>query len=247
MTVAPEPVTATTPRPVRRPVMLQSWTDLVYLHWDHPPDVVQALLPDGVRVDTFEDRAWIGLVPFMMRAIRVPGTPAIPWVSTFPEINVRTYVIDATGRRAVWFFSLDIPRSVPVGIARLAYDLPYCWAAARYETDGERRRYVSRRRRPHRSAARLDMTILPTDPIAADRETDLDRWLTARWGLVAGTRRTLRHAPVDHPRWPLHRAEVLHLDQTLVEAAGLPAPASPPHVLYSPGVDVRVGLPRRIG
>jgi uncharacterized protein YqjF (DUF2071 family) len=42
----------------------------------------------------------------------------------------------------------------------------------------------------------------------------------------------------------LHSAELLHLDDTLVTAAGLPSPVGDPVVMWSPGVDVRVGLPR---
>jgi len=38
--------------PVRWPVMVQRWTDVVFLHWRFDPGVVQALLPDGVTVDT---------------------------------------------------------------------------------------------------------------------------------------------------------------------------------------------------
>lgn len=226
--------------------MCQDWTELIYAHWDHDPDVVQALLPAGLRVDTFEGRAWVGLVPFVMRDIRLPRTPALGWVSTFPEVNVRTYVVDPAGRRAVWFFSLDVPRSPAVLVARAGYRLPYCWARARLDVDGELRRYVSRRRRPHRRRGGMDLTVRIGDPIPAGSETDLDMWLTARWGLVAGTRRRLRHAPVDHPRWPLRHAELVHLDQDLVQAAGLPPPAGNPRILYSAGVSVRVGLPRTV-
>ncbi|MBK9298383.1 MAG: DUF2071 domain-containing protein [Candidatus Microthrix sp.] len=39
-------------------------------------------------------------------------------VGDFTEINVRTYVTDALGRRGVWFFSLDVPRSPIVAVAR---------------------------------------------------------------------------------------------------------------------------------
>lgn len=226
--------------------MRQRWSELVYLHWPYEPADVQRLLPTGVRVDTFDGAAWVGLVPFTMRDIRVAGTPAIPWVSTFAEINVRTYVVDATGRRAVWFFSLDVPRVVPVAVARLVWDLPYCWAAATFESTGDLRRYRSRRRRPHRRRGALDLTVRVGEPLAPSDQGDLDLWLTARWGLVAGTRRGLRHAAVDHPRWPLQRAEVLHLEQDLVEAAGLPSPSGAPRVLHSPGVPVAVGGPRRV-
>ena len=73
------------------------------------------------------------------------------------------------------------------------------------------------------------------------------RFLTARWGLISATRRgRLRYAPVDHPIWDLHEAELLHLDDHLIAAAGLPQPHEAPLVMWSPGVDVRVGRPTRL-
>ena len=75
-----------------------------------------------------------------------------------------------------------------------------------------------------------------------------EHFLTARWGLYSswfGNR--LVYAPVDHERWPLATARVVSLDDSLVEAAGLPAPTGDPHCMFSDGVSVRVGLPRRVG
>ena len=77
---------------VHRPIMLQGWRDLTYLHWPYDPDVVQRFVPNGLRVDTFEGKAWVGLVAFQMERIRLPGLPGVPYFGTFPETNVRTYV-----------------------------------------------------------------------------------------------------------------------------------------------------------
>ena len=84
--------------PVHRPIMLQGWKDLTYLHWSYDPDAVQQRLPAGLEVDTFADKAWVGLVAFRMERIRLPGTPGVPYFGTFPETNVRTYVVDRDGR-----------------------------------------------------------------------------------------------------------------------------------------------------
>ncbi len=89
--------------------MAQRWDLLTFLHWDFDPEVVQRLLPADLMVDTFDGRAWVGLVPFMME-VRPPGIPALPWISHFCETNVRTYVKTADGTRGVWFFSLEAAR-----------------------------------------------------------------------------------------------------------------------------------------
>ena len=83
--------------------MKQQWQELAYIHWRYDAAVVQALLPEGLEVDTFDGSAWVGLIPFSMRNISFPGTPAIPYLGSFPEVNVRTYV-KKDGIPGVWFF-----------------------------------------------------------------------------------------------------------------------------------------------
>ncbi len=121
--------------------MSQRWTDLAYYHWRYDPAVVQSCLPEGVRVDTFDGSAWVAVVPFVMRDVRLGPTPPLPWLGTFVEINVRSYVVDAAGRRRVWFWSLDVPRTVVVGVARTVF---------RCRTAGRPR--ATRRRRPARAS-----------------------------------------------------------------------------------------------
>lgn len=230
---------------IARPVMTQHWADVVFLHWPYPPAAVQRLLPAGVKVDTHDGLAWVGLVPFNMERLALPGLPPLPRVGAFPEVNVRTYVYSGS-RRGVWFFSLDIDKILPTAVARLAYRLPYCYGRARHT---HRDRSISsrvRRRWPTTGeAARAEIDIRTGPPL--ETEDDLTRFLTSRWGLISSSHRgRLRYAPVEHPPWPLHHGEVERLDESLVSAAGLPAPESEPQVLWSPGVDVRVGRPSRI-
>ncbi len=238
-----EDVTPETPRPVRRPVMLQRWDSLTYVHWPVDPDEVAALLPDGVEVDTFDGSAWVGLVPFHMQGIRPPGVPAVPWIGTFPETNVRTYVVLPDGKRAVWFWTLDVPRSPAVLVARAAFGLPYRWAAATVERRGDLWSYRSKRRRPHdRAACRLDVRAGVAIPAA--EVTAVEHFLTARWGLATHHLGRIWYGPVDHGAWPLRRAELEVLDDELVAASGIHLDASvadAPLVHVTEGVDVRIG------
>jgi uncharacterized protein len=231
--------------PVRRPVMVQRWTDVVFLHWRYEPAEVQRLLPPGVVVDLHDGSAWVGLVPFSMEGLGLPGLAPLPLVGAFPEVNVRTYV-RAGRRRGVWFFSLDVDRLLPVVAARSLYHLPYCLGSVHHARLGDR--VVSRvhRRWPaHPPGASAEVSVRPGPAI--ERPAALVEFLTARWGLVSAPGRgSLRYAPIDHPPWPLHTATVEHLEQGLVEAAGLPAPREDPAALWSPGVPVRVGRPRSI-
>lgn len=243
--VPPEDVLPENPRPVRRPVMLQGWHDLGSVHWRYDPAIVQALLPRGFRVDVHDGSAWVGLLPFHMRRIRVPGLPAFGPLSTFPETNIRTYLVDPEGRRGVWFCSLDITRLIPAVVARVTYRLPYCWARMAIERDGDEWTYTSRRRWP-RGEASSRVRLRVGDALPAAEVDALQHFLTARWALGTRFGQRLMWAEVDHGPWVVHEAELLELDQTLLAAAGLPEPEGDPVVLWSPGVSVRIGRPRSV-
>lgn len=247
MSTASDP--AACPFVIERPVMTQRWERLTFLHWSFDPQQVQRLLPAGLTAETFGGAAWVGLVPFFMH-VGTGGGRQVPWASTFPETNVRTYVRDAQGRSGIWFFSLEAARLGAVVVARTTYRLPYFWADMDVTEDGTGITYASRRRsatgQPTGVASQVGIDI--GAPYAADELTELDHFLTARWVLfsVAGrSGQRQRHARAAHPPWPLHRATVRTLADQLVAAAGLPQPHEEPMVHYSPGVDVRIGAPRR--
>lgn len=181
-----------------------------------------------------------------MGDVQIGPTPPVPWLGSFIEINVRTYVVDRLGRRSVWFFSLDVPRSVIVGVARTVFALPYCWAAAEHTVEHDRHHYRMSRRWPHRASAHADMSFRVGTRIPEQAVGDLEHFLSARWGLVTERCGSLLHGRVDHPRWPLYEADPIEIDQNVIEAAGLPSPAGPPHSMYSPGVDVEVAWFQKI-
>jgi uncharacterized protein YqjF (DUF2071 family) len=230
---------------VERPSMRMEWNQLTFLHWDYDPEVVQALLPPGLRVDSHQGRAWVGLVPFLM-VVAPPRGSAVPWLSYFCETNVRTYATAADGSRGVWFLSLDAARLPAVLTARLGYGLPYFWSAMSYHRAADVVAYRCRRRWPRPAAAPSLVRMRIGEAYRADELTPLDHFLTARWRLYSRGPRGLRSALAQHDPWSLHRAELIDLDDSLMAAAGLPAPSGPPRCHWSPGVAVRIGLPRRL-
>jgi uncharacterized protein YqjF (DUF2071 family) len=237
--------------------MRMRWSELTFLHWPYEPDRVQRLLPSGLTAETFDGSAWVGLVPFRM-TVRASRGPAVPWVSFFPETNVRTYVRAPDGATGIWFFSLDAAQPGAVLAARAWLGLPYEWARMVVRVDGGGgdgsvvRYRCARHDRPGRRAGHprprptstADVRIGP--PIDRADVSDLEEFLTARFRLYSVVRGSLLSMPAEHGPWPLYRAGTLGLRDRLVEAAGLPPPAGDPLVLYSPGVDVRVGRGTRI-
>lgn len=229
------------PPRVARPLMYHQWNWITFLHWRYPPAVVQSLLPPGLTAETSGKAAWIGLTPFLMEGVRPPGLPAVPWLSRFGEINVRTYVHDGHGRNGIWFLSLDAARLPAVLAARAGYRLPYFWSEVDVRMAGDRIGYQGRRRYPA-AGARCVAEVQMGPPLAEAERDELAHFLTARYRLFTLVAGRLAAAEAEHRPWPLHRAEVLHLDQDLLQHAGLPAPAGDPLVHASPGVPVRIGM-----
>jgi len=235
-----EPISPEPPADIGRTLLTQSWLDLAFVHWEVDPDLVSGLLPAGTSPDLLDGRTYVGLIAFRMHRVGWLGLPGVPYFGTFPETNVRLYSVDEHGRRGVVFRSLDASRLLPVVIARTAFRLPYLWARMSIRRDGDVLTYASRRRwpGPRGTSSRLSVRIGEriTEP------TELEHFVTARWGLHNDWFGRELYLPNAHPRWPLHRAELLACDDELVRAAGLECPAAAPiSVLYSPGVPVRFG------
>lgn len=225
-------------------LMTQQWRDAAFLHWAVDPAEVAPLLPRGVSPDVpdgGDGRTWVGLIPFCMVGAGLLGGPAVPWAGTFLETNVRLYTVDGTGKRGIVFRSLDASRLAVVAGARAAFGLPYRWARMDFSRDGcgVTYRAVTRSGR-HHSVVRVrpGAPVDPRDPLAD--------FLTARWALHEAHLGATWYVPNVHEPWPLHHAELTHLDDELVAAAGFPAlrDRPPDLVHFSPGVSVRFGFPR---
>jgi uncharacterized protein len=234
-----EPISPAPLEPVRLPVMRQSWHDLTFLHWRYRVEDVRPLVPAGLEIDVCDGSAWVGLVPFKVIGLTLPKAPAVPWLSNFPETNVRTYVVDATGKRGVWFFSLDAARLAAVIGARSIYALPYYWSKMQVKRDGQRMRYLSARR--HGPAAYTKVEIEIGERLTT--QSELEVFLTARFRLFALRAGRLLRADIAHQPWPLQRARAKRIDDTLVRAAGLAEPRGEPLTHFASAVDVLVSRP----
>ncbi len=242
---SPQPLSAQRPTQLRRTWLRNSWNELTFVHWAYEPEVVQALLPDGLTVDTFDGQAYVSLIPFEMADASPRGVPGIPWLSSFAETNVRTYVVDSAGNRAIWFFSLEAARLPIVLFARALLGFPYVWSAMTVAINGSTRRYETRPRRwPRSPESRSVVEIEVGDEIA--EQSNLDVFLTARWGTVARWGGRLRHHPVDHAPWTLHEAELTEVHDTSFLAAGLPAPTNAPVVRWVRSIDAQFARPSRV-
>jgi uncharacterized protein len=228
--------------PTRRPdgsaAGYQRWRHLAFLHWRVPVAALRPLVPAALAIDTFDNEAFVGIVPFTMQGVRPRWAPAIPGISNFHETNVRTYVHRDGADPGVWFFSLDAANRLAVAIARTFWHLPYHHARMTLAVDAGGVRYASERRT---DGARFEATCRPLGEPRAATPGTLEHFLAERYFLYAQKRDgTLRRGQVHHPPYPLQAAELTAWDESLLAAAGLSRPAGTPLAHFAAGVDVAV-------
>jgi uncharacterized protein YqjF (DUF2071 family) len=227
--------------------MAQTWRSLLFAHWPVAPRVLRPLLPAGLTLESFASQAWVGITPFVLTGLRLRATPALPGVSRFLEINVRTYVT-AGGKPGVFFFSLDAGSALAVTAARALYSLPYF--RARMTVRAAARGGVTyTSRRTHRGAppAEFAAEYRPTGEIAMARAGSLEHWLTERYCLYAvDGGGGLHRAEIHHPPWPLQPAEAEIRRNTMTDGAGFALPDVAPLLHFARKLDVQVWPPERV-
>src|SRR5712691_1614051 len=194
---------APTRRPAGAALMRQRWARLLFLHWPVAPEAVGPLIPAGLDVDVHDGQAWIGLVPFVVRGARPVFLPPIPGLSSFDEVNVRTYVHRRGRDPGVWFFSLDASSRVAVAAARALFKLGYRYAEMRAEVEGERVRFASRRIAPGPLPASCALEYAPRGDVAHAVPDTLEHFLIERYVLYAAKGGTLFQGRVHHEAYPV--------------------------------------------
>ena len=232
------------PMPDEPWIMTQTWHDLLFAHW--PVDVRQLRekVPPGLDLDLFDNEAWIGIVPFHMTNVAPRGLPALPWVSAFPELNVRTYV-RVHGIPGVYFFSLDAGNPVAVGAARTLFALPYYTADMESLVSGDRVSYRSHRRSSDEAA--FEAEYGPSGPASPPAPGSREAFLTERYCLFTVDSEFVVHRlDIHHPPWPLQPAEARITINTMAQAAGLRLPAVSPLLHFSKRQDMVAWRMKRI-
>lgn len=226
--------------------MVQRWYDLLFAHWPLPPEQLRPLVPPELELDTFEGRAWVGVIPFWMSGVRFRALPPVPTASTFPELNVRTYVRppQSPDKPGVYFFSLDAASVLAVLGARAGAGLPYFWAEMTAEIAGEEVRYSSLRRQS-RHRAELLTTYRPTGPVS-EGKTELERFLTERYCLYVLRSGHVHRIQIHHLPWPLQPAQADFRVNTMAAVHGIELPTEQPVLQFSKFLEVYIFPPEQI-
>ena len=230
-------------------VMHQEWRELLFLHWAVDPAVIQARLPGSLRVDCFEGKAWLGVVPFFMRGVRPRFLPGVPGISNFLELNLRTYVVDEAGRPGVWFFSLDTSHRLPVWIARKFFHLPYCHAVMRGTKAPGAIEYCSKRRTEDGLDGGQVYRWSRAGPLRVAKPGSLEFFLVERYRLFAhdAKRDCLYTGQVHHAPYEFCAVDLQAYSKRLFSLNGFEEPqGAPDSAIASPGVPVRIHALSRV-
>jgi uncharacterized protein YqjF (DUF2071 family) len=239
---------APTRRPEGAPAGYQKWRDLLFVHWEVPEAALRPLVPAALAIDTYEGKAYVGVVAFTMHGVRPSRfLPPIAGASGFGEVNVRTYVHHEGGEPGVWFLSLDAQSVLAVLGARAFFHLPYYHARIETQRQGDTITYRAARHWAGGGPAGIDTRYEVGYAMGASEPGTLQHFLVERYTLYAMTPRgRLLQARVHHAPYPVRRARVLEMRESLVHADGLERPEERASELWSEGVDVEVFGLRRV-
>ncbi|MDE0938966.1 MAG: DUF2071 domain-containing protein [Pirellulales bacterium] len=223
----------------------QQWQQLLFAHWPASEANLREKIPPEFKIDTFEGKSWIGVVPFVMSAVRFRGLPPLPGVSNFLELNLRTYVT-YRGNPGVYFFSLDANQPIAVWAARLFFHLPYFRSRMRLEFENHSIHYRSHRAHSGQTDTRFDCTYRGQGAIETTAG-DLTEWLTERYCFFTkAPSGAIYRGDIFHNKWPLQAAEAEFHVNAIASSAGIRVADVPPLLHYSENLDVKVWKMRRV-
>jgi uncharacterized protein YqjF (DUF2071 family) len=231
------------PMPSAPWLMTQSWNDLLFAHWRVDASQMRRAVPDVFDLDLFDGQAWLGVVPFYMTNVGLRAAPALPWLSAFPELNVRTYVRVAD-RPGVYFFSLDAGRRLAVAAARALLNLPYHAAVMSVERRDAAVQYQSARRM---GRAEFNATYEPASAPFAASVGSIEYFLTERYCLYHHDRRGRPYRlEIHHRPWSLQLARATITLNTMAAASQLTITGSAPLLHFVRRQDVVAWAPTRL-
>ncbi|HEX4717967.1 MAG TPA: DUF2071 domain-containing protein [Thermoleophilaceae bacterium] len=214
--------------------MGQTWERLAFLHWPVDAEALSAMLPPGIEPDKFDGSAWVGVTPFEIHSLRLRNTLPFPLISTFPEINVRTYVT-SDDKPGIWFLSLDTSNHLAVHAARKTYRLPYHHARQAVRRRGDAIEFASHR---GGDAARFAARYRPTGPVREARRGSFEEFVAERYCLYTlDQNEQLLRADIHHRPWPLQPAEAEIAGNSMARPYGIELTGQP-RAHYAEHLDV---------
>jgi uncharacterized protein len=185
-------------------LMTQTWEHLLFFHWELDPQKVKPLLPSELELDTYAGKAWMTVLPFKVSHQRFRLLPEIPFLHSYFELNVRTYV-KYRGIPGVYFFSLDVNNPLTV-LGTNALSLPYKNAKMVMHRQRNDIVFTSNRLSDH---AKFSAVYRPASPPAPVTSESLDYWLMERYRLFTKWGKWILQGEIGHDCWEVSTAKAL--------------------------------------
>jgi len=233
------------PLPGRPWIMAQRWHNLLFAHWPVERDILRSLVPSPLEIDLFNGQAWVGIIPFRLSGIRLRGLPALPLVSRFNEINVRTYVT-LGGKPGVYFLSMDADNVLGTALARPAFRVRYTHAEVDVTPGPNGYEFHCERRQDGHPVATFRGCYRPVSCSFRSERCSLEEWLTERYCYYSAAQGRIYRCEIAHRPWPLRRAEAAIEENTMAVALGIDLPDKEPHLLYSHRMEAIFWWPQRV-
>ena len=236
------------PMPSRSHALTQEWRNLTFMHWEVDINKLQPHIPDGLEIDTYDGKAFVGVVPFIMKNVRPRWFFPVPFISTFPEFNVRTYV-KKDGIPGVFFLTLEAKSMITCSYATEAYGLPYNYAKGRVVSKDNTVSWQSRRKAGDMG---LSGSTTISGPQSRAQQGSLEEFLFERYSLYTSKGGSIMRGYTHHEPWEFCSAEVMLTDNSLTKSFdfGIADHSTPDLTHYSDGVYVRtysIEMSERIG
>lgn len=224
----------------------QTWCNLLFAHWPIPAEDLRPLVPEPLKIQEYEGTSWIGIIPFHLKGLMIRSFPSLPWISSFPELNLRLYV-EYEDKPGVWFLSLDAANPLAVWAARHFVHLPYFNAEMEIKEESEKFYYFSSRKNQPRPV-RFEAVYEPvSDPYEAESGS-LEQWLTERYCLYSQSPGgEIYRLEIHHWPWLLQKAKAEFPSNTLTDPFGIQLPETPPLLHFSYKQKVINWLPEKVG
>lgn len=214
-------------------ILQQTWDDVLFLHWPVSEAILRDHIPAQLDLDRYEGTAWVSLVLFEVNGMRPRALPPIPFVHSFLELNVRTYVT-YKGKPGIYFFSLDANSRLAVRMARIGYSLPYHLAKIELKRKTGKIEFSSSRIHKNKPKESLQTIYRPTAEGYFAKKGTLDYWLTERYCLWTQKGRRLFRTDILHEKWKLQKAEVEIQKNSMAHFLPASSLSSDPVIHYSP-------------
>lgn len=231
------------------PLMFQTWKNILFLNWEYPAEILQDKLPEGLIIDTYNGKAFVGIVSFFIENIHPKHLPAFPGISNLQEINFRTYVFDKNGTPGIWFFSLDAGNRIAVEAAKVLISLPYEYSEIRASINTDNEVSFSSLREDLDPKLLSFFRYAAKDSSGSAAADSLDFFLIERYALFTHLKSSneLFAGRIYHPPYLLNEVNLIEWDDNLFEANGFKRPARfPDHAVMTSELDVEFYMMEKV-